>query len=979
MNKISTNPFVGIRPFESSESLLFFGRQDQTMELLQRLHQYHFVAVTGGSGSGKSSLIKAGLIPSLKAGYLVNDRDRWMIASMKPGQSPLSHLADALLEQLDGAVDAEASKALVADIKERGSEVVQNLLEPLWNKNTNFFLLVDQFEELFRFSMEGDDLEKKNEAVEFVNILLALAAQKELPIYIVITMRSDFVGDCSSFYGLPEAMNQSQFIVPRLNRMQLKSTIEGPVKLYKGVINPSLTARLLNDVQLVKDELPLMQHALMRIWDYEMNVDKSGELDLADYEKVGGIEKALSNHADEALAGMTDNELSITKKIFQSLTVVDDKGRKVRRPVRLSELEEITGENRTVLLPIINRFIEDNRNFLILSKLDHGDQLIDIAHESLIRQWKTLDSWVEEEAESGKTFLRLTESAALYGKQKKDLLIGNELLPILTWYETFKPGKIWAKRYSADYENGFAYLQESEAAYKRAEARKKRRRKNGFALLYSAIALAFLLLGWFWLRENQQKNLAFTKQKLAEASEHAALMAKDSLERSLDSVNQRGRKVKNHYDTLYNTLRENLIDSFSLHDSLYNQNVITKTTIKYIDTSAENEKQRTAQRLANEYAAIQLMQRALKEVDKNPTVALRIAEAALVKNGYRNNAVYYMATKMYRENAFYKTMHNYGECPMLHAVSPDGSTILTIVNGKGKLLNTTTGEVAEFNGIDKKIYSIAFSPDGKLLAGGSDDGTTAIWDKSGTIEASLAVENDSSVIRSVSFSPDGNFVLVASDMGTVSLFNTKGTLIRTLPAKKHSVSSTTFSPDGKKIFINYVTGAPELWTVDGKLLQTWPSAQGKIYSVAFSQDGSRLATGYKNGVIKMWDANGFLMQEFREKNNAAAITSIVFSNDGTNLLAASQNGTAKLWHVNGYVIREFRGEMNSLLTAAFSPDEKKVYTGSLDGTVRLWDVSGTFNKYNGDYSPAQELTTFLEGDKMLDQLTQAQKKKFGID
>src|SRR3954465_9434271 len=147
----SNNPFVGLRPFESDEGLLFFGRQEQTIELLQRLHQYHFVAVIGNSGSGKSSLIRAGLIPRLKAGYLIDDRLHWMITIMKPGSSPLYNLLNALLQQLNLANDKKSLANSVKKIQGEGVDAILNILKPLWeDHNTNFFLLVDQFEELFR-------------------------------------------------------------------------------------------------------------------------------------------------------------------------------------------------------------------------------------------------------------------------------------------------------------------------------------------------------------------------------------------------------------------------------------------------------------------------------------------------------------------------------------------------------------------------------------------------------------------------------------------------------------------------------------------------------------------------------------------------------------------------------------------------------------------------------------------------------------
>ncbi|MFZ1291379.1 MAG: hypothetical protein WAR79_14890, partial [Melioribacteraceae bacterium] len=344
MKTFTTNPYVGLRPFEVDESILFFGRNEQTLELLQKLHENHFIAVVGSSGSGKSSLLRAGLIPALKAGYLVDDSDNWLIFIMKPGQNPLYNLVETVLVELKHQPDSNSINTIVKQLKEVGAEVIFKLIEQSGNlKNASFFLLVDQFEELFRITMEQDNLAKNDEAIDFVNIILELAQQTAIPFYVVITMRSDFIGDCAQFFGLPESMNKSQYLVPRLNRVQLKAVIEGPAKLFGGKLEPSLTSRLINELSNVKDELPLLQHALMRMWDFETTVNKSGTIDLEDYQSIGGIEKALSNHADEALVGMSDEDLRITKIIFQSLTTIDENKRKIRRPVLLSKLIELTG------------------------------------------------------------------------------------------------------------------------------------------------------------------------------------------------------------------------------------------------------------------------------------------------------------------------------------------------------------------------------------------------------------------------------------------------------------------------------------------------------------------------------------------------------------------------------------------------------------------------------------------------------------
>ena len=458
------NPYVGLRPFDTDESLLFFGRNDQTLELLQRLHRYHFVAVVGSSGCGKSSLLRAGLIPALKGGYLVDDSDQWSIAIMKPGQSPLYNLVEAIMRLTHLNANSASVTTVVTQIKEEGADVLLRLITPLVTaQNNNFFLLVDQFEELFRFSMEQDDVEKKDEAIDFVNIILELAQQKVVPVYVVMTMRSDFIGDCARFYGLPEAMNQSQYLVPRLNRMQLKMVIEGPAKLFGGKLNPSLTSLMLNELGKVKDELPLLQHSLMRIWNFETKEDRSGELDIEDYKHIGGIEKALSNHADEALKGMTTEELRITKEMFQALTAIDENGRKIRRPVLLSQLTELCNADKEILLHIITQFIEDNRCFLIKNNAgDSGDVVMDISHESLIRQWKTLSDWVDEEGEYASVYLQLAEANRLYKIKKRDVLSGTELDIALDWYTSFKPSATWANRYKEGYDETIAYLKGSE-------------------------------------------------------------------------------------------------------------------------------------------------------------------------------------------------------------------------------------------------------------------------------------------------------------------------------------------------------------------------------------------------------------------------------------------------------------------------------------------------------------------------------------
>jgi tetratricopeptide (TPR) repeat protein len=464
--RATTNPFPGLRPFTQEEDYLFFGREEQTIELLQRLGGNRFVAVVGTSGSGKSSLVRCGLLSQLLGGKMLGAGAAWEIAVTHPGGNPLALLTDAILDAgLYNRAAEHARENLLATLSRSHFGLVEAVKQADLGEGINFLLVVDQFEEIFRFHEAGQT--QQEAANEFVSLLLEAAAQKDVPIYVVLTMRSDFIGECGQFEGLAEMVNRGEFLIPRLNREQYKRVIEGPIKVAGGQIAPRLLQRLLNDLGQQDDQLPCLQHALMRTWSVWAGNGDTDALDLDDYQRVGKMSQALSLHADEIYESLPgDRQRELCRGIFQALTVEESNSRGIRRPQRLGRLCQILEVPAGELMPIIDAYRQSGVTFLMPSpEVELTDQtIIDISHESLMRVWTKLRQWVEEETQAAGIYHRLSESASLHQLGKAGLYRDPELGIALAWRESKRPNAAWAERYRPGFVHAMEFLEASQQA-----------------------------------------------------------------------------------------------------------------------------------------------------------------------------------------------------------------------------------------------------------------------------------------------------------------------------------------------------------------------------------------------------------------------------------------------------------------------------------------------------------------------------------
>ncbi len=497
------NPFPGLRSFGTDESHLFFGREGQSEDLLNLLTSNKFVAVTGTSGSGKSSLVNCGLIPTLQGGFIANAGSSWKIVAFSPGENPIISLSNAISASLYEEVNSTMNETVTEIILRRSS---LGLLEVIKQANLkqgeNVLLVVDQFEELFRYKDKEKDHSSFNESGAFVKLLVEAIRQQKLPVYIVITMRSDFMGDCAHFQELTKLINQSNYLIPQMTRDDFRKSIEGPIAVSGVKIDSLLVEQLLNDIGDAHDQLPVLQHALMRTWNFWLQRgDFKRPIGFTDYEAVGKIQKALSEHANEAYDQLNEEGKKICERLFKTLTEkINDRG--IRRPSKVEEIADIAWASVDEVLMVIEKFRQPGRSFLNPSfkiSIDK-DTVIDLSHESLMRNWDKLKIWVEEEESSVRMYKRLAEDAALYQASRTGLLKPPELLLALTWEKEQKPVLAWAKRYNPAFERTKVFLRASEKEYEAEEMHRvkmqvrKLRRTRLIAILLGTAVIAALLL-----------------------------------------------------------------------------------------------------------------------------------------------------------------------------------------------------------------------------------------------------------------------------------------------------------------------------------------------------------------------------------------------------------------------------------------------------------------------------------------------------
>ncbi|MCA2683350.1 MAG: hypothetical protein IM504_07275 [Microcystis sp. M038S2] len=896
---ITGSPYLGLRKFEVDDKDRFFGRDNWIIELTDYLKPKNVLLLLGASGSGKSSLVQAGLIPKLKDDFGAN---RLVNLTFVPDVNPFESFYGCLLANRYKQSQAKLAQAVKED-------TLIKVVEGLKNNSDLWFIFIDQFEELFTRT-------PKTERDIFIKSLIKLIEKNNSLVKIVMTMRADFLDKLSPYPSLGKIHDQYSKMLTDMDESQLRLAIAEPAARNGVIFEQGLINQIVADFYERAGSLPLLQYTLDLLWEKDHIQERV--LNIKIYQEIGGVTGALEKQADKIYSQFNEQQRKAAEEIF--LELISLEGEKVvsRRADKSSfEQEEM---QREVLYQLI-----DNR--LLVSKGEDGKATVEVAHEALLRSWKVLQDLIREKEEIIVLRSRLYADAKQWDdlqkqdavKASSELWGGSKLKRIVNLIKEKSLSNlddVAVKFIKASYH----YQKQRE----KIEAERKRREVD------TELSLANSLSGYsLHLFNEEGKELdaiveAIKAGKILQKHNASNTKAIDALQKILVEGRESNRLV-GHNDGVWSV-------SFSPDGKTLATGSEDKT-IKLWNVETGEEIGTLSGHNGSVYSvSFSSDGKTLATGSEDKTIKLWNVETGEE-----------IGTLTRHPSSVYSV-----------SFSSDGKTLATgSYDGTIKLWNGSTGqEIRTLSGPNDIVWSVSFSPDGKTLATGSEDNTIKLWDvETGQEIRTLSGHND--YVLSVSFSPDGKTLATGSEDKTIKLWNVEtGQEIGTLRGHNGIVLSVSFSSDGKTLATGSRDNTIKLWNVEtGQKIRTLSGHKWSVNSVSFSRDGKKLATGsgilisFRDNTIKLWNVETgqeirtLPLQLYENTGHNKSVTSVSFSPDGKTLATGSGDNTIKLWNVEtGQEIRTLTGHNSNVNSVSFSPDGKTLATGSDDGTIKLWDV-----------------------------------------
>lgn len=960
-------PYKGLASFEQTDASYFFGRERLVGELAARTVEVGLLGVVGASGSGKSSVVAAGLLPSLRAGLLPGS-ERWERVVFRPGEHPMAELSRALGGISAGSADENILEAAIAAIGPEGRLVVA----------------VDQFEEVFTLCSDDD------ERNSFIDALTRGAISSPERVVFVLTIRDDFYGRCAPYRELSELLIANHVLVPPMTGDELRRAIELPARRAGLRVEGGLVDALVEEVAEEPGGLPLLSAALVELWQAR----EAGWLRMDAYERTGGVRGAVARLAEASYQQLDEPEREVARRIFLRLAGIGDGDLVTRRRVQLSEFDVDTAP---IAAGVLGRFTQDRL-------LTMSDSTVEVAHEALLREWPRLRGWLEEDAQGHQLRQHLTQAAKQWeasGRDASEVYRGARLSAALDWASTRGPDLNQLER---------DFLAESRQASEHEAERQRRtnRRLRGLLVGTAVFLVVALVAGGLALvqrgrargeaeRAEREARVATARELSAAAvanlevdPERSVLLALEAVdstweadrtavpeaEEALHRALQNSRVVRtvpqsggldvsadgtrfgttgrDGTATVWETDTGKRLLTLRGHRGVVNDLAFSPTgrhlatagsdgTVRIWDASSGQQTQVSAAHAGAVWgAAFSPDGESLATNSQDATVRIWDLETGSEK----------MVLRGPKDEPF-----DFPIPPGSPVFSPDGSRLVS--GGWGNVAtiwDLSTGEIAlvltqaaRGEG-GSSVISVAFSPDGKRVATAHGDSIARLFDaRSGRHITTFSGHFGD--VYAIDYSRDGGRIATGGGDGTSRVWDAKtGQELMKLTGHTTTVAHVEFTPEGDRLLTAGAEGLTRLWDISlqgGRDWLTVPGPAGRLGSVVFSPDGSTFAVPRESKGLTIRDVKTGA-ETITLRNGEVPIWEIAFSPDGKRIAVAAgavptespASRTVPIWNLQtGKRVATLTGHQDQASAVAFSPDGRRVVTSGWDGTLRLWDAT----------------------------------------
>jgi WD40 repeat protein len=850
------NPYLGLAAFQTDDAMRFFGRDTLIAKLVTQFETLHqqdqprLLAILGPSGAGKSSVARAGLIPKLK---------------LHPTFSNFE------IQSID-----------------HPGEFISEMTKELPKPNQPCILFIDQFEEIYTINRKNDNSQATDTFIEH----LLTAIQDKTDFSVILTLRSDFLGETHRHAHLNKMIAEQHKIVSVMSQDELRAAITQPAILAGQALDDAVIEQLLEQTAGREGALPLLQFALSQIWEGLRNGTTAAQT----LKNIGGVGGALAQKAESIYRQLSESEQAITKHAFLQLIQLGEGALDTRRRITVETIVP-HNQNLAEVKMVLDKFADPTARLMTLSQKQE-QVTAEITHEALLIHWKRLKNWIEQGREDLRFLERLKSDVNRWEAFTRDKR--------LLWHS---PDLDSLQNY---HQRAAQTMTEPQIAFFNASKREQQKTQRFKRIIFAGlVGLVFALsIGIYWaLHERERAQLS---EQRAEAQKNKALRTQSLFLADLSRQQ---------------TEQGNAANGILL-------------ALEALPTEKQPARPYVVQAATKLYQAVLHLQESQVITGHRGSInhiAFSPDGQRIVTASDDNTASLWDA----QSGQLLKVLDGHTSRVRNAAFSPDGQHIVTASSDNtARLWDAQSGQLLKvLKGHTDNVWNAAFSPDGQRIVTASDDNTASLWDaQSGQLLKVL--DGHTSRVRNAAFSPDGQHIVTASDDNTARLWDAQsGQLLKVLDGHTSLVINAAFSPDGQRIVTASWDNTARLWDAQsGQLLKVLDGHTSLVRNAAFSPDGQRIVTASWDNTIRLWDVQSG--QLFKLEGHTGIVWNAAFSPDGQRIVTASRDNTARLWDTKtGQQLYMLEGHISpfSVINAAFSPDNQRIVTAS-DKTARIWNV-----------------------------------------